>query len=364
MQAQKRSNMSKQKNTKSGIAPRSTKTSKKGSPTNNRGGQGTFSEQAPVAIGNRTFTQKARFISNGDRMTVIHSEYIGDITGDTGPFVVSKTLALNPGIDSSFPWLNQIASRFESYRFKKLNYRFNTERPTTESGFLAIVPDYDATDPAPGDKVTAFQYEGVGKSSPWQNLLQVNTPANLNRRKSYFTRLAALNANENLGLYDSGNIFICVGGNSGAVSLGQLWCDYVVEFMTPQLDTSFGAGGSGVMTGQTAQTAALPFGTAATSTFSRSPLWTYDGVTGAITFLRAYQGLFYVLMTGTTLTAITPGGTGTFTSVGAFPNAGSTQCFSAFRANVLIGQTLDLSATAATIASAQLRVGEYLNSLG
>jgi hypothetical protein len=269
MQATKRSNMSKRNNkkTKPRTAPGPrTRTTKKGS---GRQQSGTFNEQAPVAIGNRTFTQKARIQSFGDRMVVAHSEYIGDIIGTTASFGIARTVALNPGIAASFPWLNQIASRYESYKFRKLHFRFNTERPTTESGYIALVPDYDPTDPQPVDKVSAFQYASVAKAAPWQNLLQVSSSADLSRRKTYFNRLGAIMADENISLFDTGNMFVCVGGNSGTVNLGQLWCDYEVEFMTPQLDSNYGPE-SAKVNGNVAQTAALPLGTNPFLVFGRN----------------------------------------------------------------------------------------------
>lgn len=300
-----------------------------------------------------------------EKAIVHHSEYIGDITGSADSFNIALTVPMNAGLSQSFPWLNQIASRYESYRFKKLNYRFMTERPTTESGYVALIPDYDPTDPAPPSKTVAFQYQGAAKSAPWENLTQINTPSDLSKRKEYFVRQGPLSANENIAFYDTGNLFVLVGGNSGAVNLGELWCDYEVELMTPQLETS-GLGGSGKLVGSTAQTDVLPFGTAASSTFSQSPLWTYSGVDGRITFLQPYQGLFDGIFEGTVSgLPSTASSTAAIVLLESQANFSGTQSSITGTINAQVGQTLYISLSAATaLTKAELRLANYPVSLG
>ncbi len=321
-------------------------------------------QRAPVAIGNRTFQQRAKMMMSFEKAVVHHSEYIGDITGSASAFAVALTVPMNAGLSQSFPWLNQIASRYESYKFRKLNYRFMTERPTTESGYVALIPDYDPTDPAPPSKTLAFQYQSAAKAAPWENLTQVNTPSDLSKRKEYFVRQGPLTANENIAFYDTGNLYVLVGGNSGAVTLGELWCDYEVELMTPQLETT-GLGGSGKIVGATAQSNVLPFGTGATSTFSRSPIWSYSGVDGRLTFLQPYQGLFSFDVVGTVIgAATTAGSTATVTELYNYLPAGSLNAGLVGIIDAQIGQTLYCSlAAASTFTSAVLRLGDYSYAL-
>ncbi len=344
---------------KSGKAPANKRSPK-------QGGRQYSIETAPVSIGNRTFmtSPKVRRSADGHEIHT-HSEYIADITGNTAPYAIARQVSLNPGLATSFPWLNQIASRFESYKFRKLNFRFMTERPTTESGYVALVPDYDPTDPAPESKTSAFQYQSAAKCAPWENLVQVNLPSNLLKRKEYFVRQGSLTSAENLALYDTGNLWVLVGGNTGSVNLGELWCDYEVELITPQLDSNYGSSDSAKIVGATAQTAALPFGTAPASTFSRENLWTYDPVTGAITFLRPYQGLFSAAIEGTVISAVSVSASTAVVSVttGSINAAGTGATYS-WVVGAQEGQTLDVATTATTITSAVMRVGSYRASLG
>ncbi len=318
-----------------------------------------------MAIGNRTFQSKPKYRNEGSKLIVDHSEYIGDLVGTTAAFAVIKTVNLNPGLGSAFPWLNQIASRYESYKFRKMNMRFMTERPTTESGYVAIVPDFDPTDAAPADKQTAFQFQSAAKAAPWENLTQVCNREDLSKRKTYFVRQGALASNENLGLYDTANIFICAGGNSGAVTLGELWADYSVELETPQLDSNYGASNSGrVVGGGGGLTAAAIFGLSPTVTFSRENLFSLDPTNGTLTFLQNYQGFCNLELTGTGLVTGLTSGTVTLTGITEIVNTAGTSLDKDFVLTALAGQTLILSATATTVTASNLRVAGYQASLG
>lgn len=322
------------------------------------------SERAPVAIGNKTYQSGPRYRNMGENMCVSHREYVADIIGSTSAFAVAAAFPMNPGMPITFPWLNQIASRYESYKFLKCKWSFKTERPTTESGYIALVPDFDATDPQPTSKSSAFQYESTAKAAPWENVTSVLRSQDLLKRKSYYVRQGALNASETLDLYDTGNLFVCVGGNSGAVTLGELWCDYEVCFMTPQLDSNYVTNSAKVV-GGTAQTAALPFGTAPVITYGRSDLFTYNSTTGEFTFLISYEGLVVILAAGTVLSAasLAGGTTVTSTSLGTVANGTNTSSITHFAIQATPGQIMDVSLTATTVTSCTMRVGNYSYTL-
>jgi hypothetical protein len=146
------------------------------------------SERAPVAIGNKTFQSGPRYLNKGENFCVSHREYVADITGSSSAFAVAAAFPMNPGIALTFPWLSQIASRYESYKFIKCKFLFKTERPTTESGYVALVPDFDASDPQPTSKSNAFQYESTAKSAPWENVTTNLRGQDLSKRKTYYVR--------------------------------------------------------------------------------------------------------------------------------------------------------------------------------
>jgi hypothetical protein len=356
--------MSTQKGKQSNKSKKKTQQPRKPSPSKStkQGRQQYNVETAPVSIGNRTYMTRPKITRRGDSEIYTHSEYIADIVGSSTNFLVARTLPLNPGLSTVFPWLHSIANRYESYRFRKLNFRFMTERPTTESGYIALIPDYDAADTAPSNKTTAFQYQGAAKCAPWENMTQVNSPSNLSKRREYFTRKGALPASgPSIQLYDTGNLFVIVGGNSGAVNLGELWCDYEVELWTPQVDgdasdaDSAKVGSTGVL-----ETALLPFGPAPLLTFSRENMFNYDPVTGVFTFLRPYQGLFQYDVTGSGITVLDVTGTADITPPTFAVNAGGTFLCGRQLIRADEGETFDPVVTgAAAISQVNLRIGAY-----
>ena len=67
-------------------------------------------------------------------MLVTHREYIADITRNSNAFAVD-TFNINSGLASTFPWLAQIAGRFESYTFERLDFVFESMVPTTQGWY-------------------------------------------------------------------------------------------------------------------------------------------------------------------------------------------------------------------------------------
>lgn len=179
-------------------------------------------------------------------------------------------------------------------------------------------------------------------------------------------RLGILLANQYINLRDCGNLFLCVGGNSGDVTLGEIWFDYEVEFMTPQIDSTHGASRSSKVTSTGSQTAALPLGQSPIIEFSRDEIFDYTNGSGALTFKSDYQGMFVVEVVGTGLSGFSTAASNVDSSVGAGAlfNTGATTGIGIWIVRAQRGQVWDVSMSATTITASELRVGGYLGSLG
>jgi hypothetical protein len=258
--------------------------------------------------------------------------------------------------------LNKIASRYESYKFLKLIFRFVTERPTTESGYLALVIDYNPSDAAPSSKSVAFQYEGTAKCAPWENVAHVSTAKNLSKRRTYLNRFGVLTGAE-LDLSDTGNLFVCAGGNVGSgYNLGELWCDYEVCFDTPQLDPKSDSVDSALAqsTG-TSETDVFPFGDDVTLNFNGAiPFLSYTKANGFL-FNRDYRGLVAYNFTGTGITSAKANGSTAVISNESFSTNG-TKITGQMVVTATVGQTLDFEVfplNVATVTSGDFRIGRY-----
>lgn len=306
----------------------------------------------------RSGIPRLNYRNNGD-CAIRHREFVSDINGSVG-FAVTA-IALNPGLNGSFPWLSRIAANFESYRFRKLCISFSTESATTATGTVILAVDYDPADSAPTSKTQVLSYRGTVRSSPWSPSCHDSLPEDLNKRKSYYTRAGTVNAD--LALYDVGNLYVCTQGMAGATLVGEIWIDYEVELMTPNT-LSAGSGnaiwGKFVMpTGATmapfVQTGNLnavhvqtPFG---------------GGITSFFTFTTAWQGVASLSITGTTIVlgAAQIGGTATLGTVQLQNNGAGTAGAGYVEVNAQPGQTLTVNWTFATNTGA---IADFTQGLG
>lgn len=205
--------------------------------TNNLSLRGSKSsrETAPVSMTRFRSTGSPSTVNlpNGD-VIVSHTEYIADVPGSSAFNVLSYPV--NPGQSSTFPWLSQMASLYESYKFEDLEFQYQNTCGTSVNGLAMLAIDYDASDPAPVDKTQIASYQGYARDAPWKDFVHKSSRQNLNKRDTYFVRTGVLSANQDIKLYDTGNLFQASQGMSDPqITVGELYVKYRVRLMTPQL---------------------------------------------------------------------------------------------------------------------------------
>jgi hypothetical protein len=259
---------------------------------------------AAAAYSRGSRSSEPRFLSRDARsMRIVHRELVTSITG-SATFTVANTLALNPGIAATFPWLSVEAQGWEQYRFNKLKFCYYTRTGTSTPGSMMLVPDYDAADSAPSTEQIASAYRDVTEEVPWKTEFScVLDPAALlepgNRK---YVRTGALASNLDIKTYDGGNFFVCTTDGT-AVPWGKLWVEYDVSFFVPQLPpTGSNAQQSQHITGATPTTASL-LGTQTTVASSNSLVSVSGNV---LTFAQAGRFLVNYNAVSTTDTVSTP----------------------------------------------------------
>lgn len=310
-----------------------------------------YMASAPVSRTRFVKTSAPRMMSlrNGDCI-VTHREYIQDITAFTGsPSTFQSTsFALNPGQVATFPWLSNVARNFESYRFRKLHFRYETEAPSSLGGTLVMSVDYDSTDPAPLTKQQAMAYRNAVRSAPWEPCCHTSMREDLSKLKSMFVRPGAQPANTDIKLYDVGNLFVCTQNVTTASAVcGELYVEYEVELLTPIWENSFGVSGVlEALINTPGQGAAAPWGTAPLTGLGSiqlsNPGNTVVSVAGLVVGQEYSIGTFVTgtVMSGWVVTA-SAGATGRRGSVVMDFNAGAT--------NGMNVQTIIASATSCII---------------
>jgi hypothetical protein len=320
---------------------------------------------APVAQqrAQRMLKPQMRSQPNGD-CRIRHREYIADMVAEaTSPSIFkAEGFPVNPGLSGTFPWLSQIAPRFEKYRFDSLKFDFQTEAPTSLGGSVILTVDYDASDIAPTSKVQAMAYKNAVRSAPWEESCHVSAKEDLSQQKAYFVRSAAAPAASDIKLYDVGNLFACSQNIvTGGATLGELYVEYDVLLMTPQLQAAGESGTDSVLfQSNGGATAALPLGSNPIEKNSlASSLLSYDNATSTFTFLRAGVFGLNLYLTGTVITAVSITGTlATLRSTVILASGLGALTASTNGRQAQIGDTIIVSATATTITLAQLDVYE------
>lgn len=186
--------------------------------------------------------------AKGAVVTVKHCELIDDINTPTsynGGFILNK-FSVNPGLKDSFPWLYKMALNFESYQFKDIKYYFKPTLSTLYSGNIYMAAQYDIDAGDPEGKVDMMQIQGSKEGPLYQpfNFALAKGKGGISNQKTYKVR--AGNITGELELYDSANFFVAfnavfnssTGTYPSSLYIGELWCEYELEFVIPVGKTS------------------------------------------------------------------------------------------------------------------------------
>lgn len=309
----------------------------------------------------RTAKPSVTHARNGD-CRIVHREYVRDVLGSVAFSVLA--FAINPGKSNVFPWLCTIANNYESYRFNYLRLVYETEASTTSTGTVMLAIDYDANDPDPIEKTDIMAYRGAVRTAPWQRMVYSSLPEELTKRKSYYVTSVvqpvdrAGNFADKL-LYDIGTLFIATIGQASGATIGELYVEYDVSLMTPQMnDPSTGLAKGAEYTGTSN---ANPFGTKLSKSNIRVNV-TSTGTTTSVTtiyFFEAYSGLMVVNVGGTGVAGpFTVATTGLMDQL--FDQIGfNTQVAGAYAVTMMPNQTITLTIPNTTITDALLAFGQW-----
>lgn len=299
--------------------------------------------------------------STDGRVCIRHKEYVADVPGSV--LFSAITYGINPGLPLAFPWLNTISVGYESYRFKRLSYIFNSSKSTATNGSVMMAVDFDPTDAAPTTKSQMLAYNNAIRGPAWQTFEYKCSAQDLAKFNQKFLRYGTLSSTQDALLYDVGTFFIATSGFADTSVIGELHVDYEVELITPQFDLTAYANATAAKLVATGPTTALWLGTAATATGGVSTSYS----AGALSVLVPGQYLFVYTITGTGLVApATPSLTSTGNTFSLISTTQSaTQCTHVFAAQIDTSAPITASyiTSATTVTAATLRIAYYASSL-
>lgn len=334
-------------------------------------GKGSESSSVPLAM-TRTMRTRTPNVSgspySGDgRIRIRHREYISDIFGSVAFSV--QTLSINPGLSSLFPWLSILAPQFESYLFRSLKFDYETQKSASTSGSFMMAVDFDAADSAPVNKQQLMSFHNAVRSAVWESCQYSSDGPDLKKFGTQrYIRISNLAANLDVKTYDIGNLVIGTQGEADTSAIGELYVEYDVELITPQVPADIASAVSASIS-TTGASAANQYNGAQVVT-GGLPV-TASGKT--ITFNRVGQYICSLFMTGVTATNVPAilSGTASNTAIESvlpFDNGATTKNSISWLVSVTEkGQTSIQDVTpcwAVSLSSCVLRIAPYATANG
>jgi hypothetical protein len=170
------------------------------------------------------------FFSNSGRhgVRVVEREYVGDIvTGTNGAFTI-QTFRVNPGLNSTFPWLSTLANSYDEWEPLGMMVEFVSTSASYGGGSnqalgaVVIGADYDVLDAQWTSLIQMQNNEFSCSTRSSENLCHFVECATSERgRRVLFTRAGAPPNNSTLMDYDLCNIQVATAGSpSSGVNIG------------------------------------------------------------------------------------------------------------------------------------------------
>jgi len=241
-------------------------------------GRGEYTTNNLVSGGEDNFmaAEPATMSSAADEtgaVTITHREYLQDVyapgvAGQPAVAFLNQEYALNPGLQSTFSFLSQIAQNFDEYEFIQLlfHYRSTTtdigNSTTGQCGTVIMTTNYNAAAPMFADKQSMIEYAHSHSVKVTENMTHgvECDPHKTALSSRLYVRSTPVVAGQDIKTYDHGLFQLAIANCPAAYNgfpIGELWCEYTVTLRKPKIFTSRGldidqdtfvaAGGNGAL---------------------------------------------------------------------------------------------------------------------
>lgn len=220
-------------------------------------GSGSYSESNNLIEGSSAAVPTMQSSRDETGSTIVtHREYIQDIyaPGTQGGGAVNFSnisYPLNPGLQSSFPWLSQIAQNYDEYEFMQLIYTYKStttdigSSTTGQCGTVIMCTNYNAASPKFFDKQQMIEYAHSASAKVTCDLLHgvECDKSKIALTGCLYTRANPVITGQDLKTYDHGLFQLAIANTPTAYNgypVGELWVDYTVRLSKPKLFVSRG----------------------------------------------------------------------------------------------------------------------------
>jgi hypothetical protein len=187
--------------------------------------------------------------SSNQTVVVRNREYLGQVNSSQ-TFSVQGFFPINPGRDDTFPWLSQVARRFQEYTLKGMVFHYvptsGSISSTQALGSVMMQTTYRSTDLPPTSKIEMLNEYWANEAVPYDSFCHpIECDPRENPFNVQYVRSSEVPLGDNKMMYDLGTMYIATSGQSAdGVVLGDLWVTYEVELRKPLLMSNVTANAS------------------------------------------------------------------------------------------------------------------------
>ncbi len=223
------------------------------------GGSGAYSNS--LMAGGMPTDEVPQVVSAADEtgaITISRREYISDVfaPGVTGaatiPAFANDVYELNPGLETTFPWLSQIAQNYEEYSFDQLIFHYRStitdigSSTTGQCGTVIMVTNYNSAAPEFQDKNAMQAYDGA-MSCKTTDAMTHGVECDDRKRAGlddHYVRSAPVPLGQDIKTYDHGKFQLALANLPVAYAgqaIGELWVSYTVKLAKPKFAVARGS---------------------------------------------------------------------------------------------------------------------------
>jgi len=178
-----------------------------------------------------------------EAVTFTNREYIKDVYGAPNTKFHNYGNHLNPGIETTFPWLAQVAANYEEYEFIQLVFEFkSTVNASTggdgQTGTVIMATNYNAAESEFTDKAAMMQYHG-GQSGRLTDDMVHGIECDPNKAVGDMHKYVRTDpVTDDIKSYDHGKFNFAMANIPSEFwnqQVGELWVSYKVKLLKPKL---------------------------------------------------------------------------------------------------------------------------------
>jgi len=173
-----------------------------------------------------------------DSIRVRKREFITGLNSVASTFT-NHVFDINPGLDTTFPWLSSIARNYEQYRINGMIFQFvstssDAIASTTALGLgqVILATDYNSADEQFQDAPQMLNYMFSNSGKPSDNIMHaIECAPTDTAQKLFYVRTGNVKEGQDPRLYDLGKFQIAVNNMPASYDgMGQLWVSYDITF--------------------------------------------------------------------------------------------------------------------------------------